>query len=391
MKRTVYSIAITFILILSVTSCTAQKSGSSVTAGTPVLSVDSAANTSTPEKKLEIDIQSPMTLSNTMCTFNGQSAYLRLKMVKGRYYEDWNPGALMGTIWEGSFVIDLTDEYGKIITETDISKMFTETLTFKTSFNLEFDDYNNDGDLDFTIGQYGSSNGNVYKIFTLRKDGSIEELPVKDHPNLFISDSAGYYSTKLKKMDKESFKIGYYDNSKGTFRDTYHWENGQFVRVQSINAGDDEADVRDKDAEPEELPNGFEISSVTVNGKAVPASLLVVNEFGFNLNTFCKEVYPDLKLQVLDKSEIKGAYNDTVPTKFTITYNQKTLRFNGVAYKSSVNGELVAEYIAGDFGEVRARYKRGIYLVSKESVASFLDVMGIGYTFMKDNSIDIQQ
>ncbi len=182
----------------------------------------------------EIDVQSPMTLSNTELTFGGQPAYLRLKMVKGRYYEDWNPGAYMGTLWEGNFVIELADEFGKTIAETDISKMFSEPLTFKSSFDLEFDDYNKDGNLDFTIGQYASGNGRVYKIFTLRKDGKIDELPVKDHPEMFISNSTGYYSAKLNKIDGTTFETEYYDNSvPATFRNIYQWDGKQFVLLSN--------------------------------------------------------------------------------------------------------------------------------------------------------------
>ena len=213
MKRTFYLIVIIFILILSVTSCTAQKASSSVPAVASSQRANLAVNSTSTDKKSGIDVQSHVTLSNSGCTYNGQSAYLRLKMVKGRYYEGWNPGAYMGTLWEGSFVIELADEYGKTIAETDMSKMFSETLVFKFSFNLEFDDYNNDGNMDFTIGQYTSSNGRIYKIFTLRKDGKVEELPVKDHPDLFISNSTGYYSTKLNKINGTTFEIEYYDNS----------------------------------------------------------------------------------------------------------------------------------------------------------------------------------
>lgn len=92
--------------------------------------------------------------------------------------------ALLITLREGNFVIELTDEFGRTIAETDISKLFSGALTFQSSFKLELDDYNNGGDPDFTIGQYGSSNGYSYRIFTLRKDGKVEQLPVKDHSDL---------------------------------------------------------------------------------------------------------------------------------------------------------------------------------------------------------------
>jgi bla regulator protein BlaR1 len=216
-------------LVLFVASCAAKKTGYNA-AGTVVQGADTTTNTNTPENKSKINIQTPMTLSNTEFTFNGQLAYMRLKMVKGRYYEDWNPGAYMGTNWEGQFVIDLADELGNNIAETDISKIFSEPLTFNSTFSIELDDYNDDGDLDFTIGQYGSSNGYLYRIFTLRKDGKVEQLTIKDHTDLFISNRTGNYSTKLNKIKGAAFEIEYYDNSvTAAFHDLYQWDGMQFV------------------------------------------------------------------------------------------------------------------------------------------------------------------
>jgi hypothetical protein len=242
MKKVLYYTVIVFILIIFTTSCSMQEPSGKNTTGALHENSNTAVKTASSRSNSDIEVQSPITLSNSMCTFNGQSVYLRLKMVNGRYYEDWNPGAYMGTLWEGSFVIQLADEYGKTIAETDISKMFSEPLVFKSSFDFEFDDYNNDGDLDFTIGQYASSNGKVYKIFTLRKDGKVAELPVKDRPHLFISDTTGYYSTKLNKINGTTFEIEYYANSvPATFHDFYKWDNEQFVLSKSQKMAQEEA------------------------------------------------------------------------------------------------------------------------------------------------------
>lgn len=180
----------------------------------------------------DITIQSPMTLSNNdLFPIIGEHQYLRLKMVKGKYYEDWTPGAYMGTVWEGYYILELSDESGNIISKTDLSKIYKEPLIFNSFFQIQFDDYNNDGDIDFTIGQYASSNGRDYKLFTLRKDRKIEELPVKNYSSLFISNTTGIYSTKLTKIDKVTFKIGYYDNSKGkNLENVFKWNGKEFIK-----------------------------------------------------------------------------------------------------------------------------------------------------------------
>jgi bla regulator protein BlaR1 len=183
------------------------------------------------DQKPDIVVNSPVTLSNNdMFPINGSHQYLRLKMIKGNYNEDWTPGPYSGASWEGYYVIELCDEYGNIIKQTNLGDVYKEPLIFSSAFELQFDDYNNDGDIDFTIGQYSSSNGREYKLFTLRKDKKIEELPIKDHFTLFISSTTGYYSTKLTKLDGITFKIDYYDNSKGkTSNRTFRWIEKEFI------------------------------------------------------------------------------------------------------------------------------------------------------------------
>lgn len=66
------------------------------------------------------------------------------------------------------------------------------------------------------------------------KNGKVEVLCVKDYSSLFISNSTGYYSTKLTKIDNVTFKIQYYDNSKGeNFEDFFKWNGKEFIKVGS--------------------------------------------------------------------------------------------------------------------------------------------------------------
>ena len=212
------------ILILLLSACSSKN-------GTDIASLNGSGGNK--DESPDITIQSPMTLSNNdLYPVNGQHQYLRLKMVNGKYYEDWAPGAYMGTTWEGSFIIELSDESGKVISQNDLSKIYKQPLIFNSSFQIQFDDYNSDGDADFTIGQYASGNGRDYKLFTIRKDGKIEELPVKDYFSLFISNTTGFYSTKLTKIDDTTFKIEYYDNSKGeNLEDIFKWDGNKFMRI----------------------------------------------------------------------------------------------------------------------------------------------------------------
>ena len=294
--------------MLLLISCSVQKTSNNVS-GVDMNKIVTKS-TMVPTPMALIEVQSPVTLSNSVCTFNGQSANLRLRMVEGKYYEDWNPGPYMGTIWEGSFLIELSDEYGKTISTTDISKMYSCPLIFTSSFKIEFDDYNNDGDLDFTIGQYASSNGNVYRIFTLKKDGKIEELQIKDSSELFISKSTGYYSTKLNKINGNAFETEYYDNSvPATFHDVYKWDGKQFVLEKSQKMTQDEA-----------------LSVTPTNSKDTPQSTSIRKGAQKNNSTF------------------SNAYNNPIDEYFVPYINNPSCEAERRGYQDTYRGVWESEF-----------------------------------------------
>ncbi|MGG0168874.1 hypothetical protein [Paenibacillus dokdonensis] len=188
-----------------------------------------------PENKNSITVSMPMTIAKSDLYPDFQiREYLSVQLVKGSYSEDWNPSPLMGRVWTGDFEFVLSDEYGKVIQRKPLNDFYQEKLIFNSFFDIEFGDYNGDGEIDFTIGQYGSSNGNVYKIFTLSKDGQIRELKIKGQNELVISGGDSRYSTKLIKISSQSFQKKYYDNAKGkTFEDTYKWDGQEFMKTTS--------------------------------------------------------------------------------------------------------------------------------------------------------------
>ncbi|SCY56380.1 hypothetical protein [Alkaliphilus peptidifermentans] len=228
MKKIIYLVISFLTLTLFFTSCSSSNDSNLLSLNEFIESEDNIP---------DITILSPVTLSNNdMFPINGQHQYLRLKMVKGIYYEDWSPGAHVGPQWEGYYTIELTDEYGNSIAETDLSRIYKESLLFNAPFEIQFDDYNNDGNMDFTIGQYTTSNGRDYKLFTLRADGKVEELIIKDYSSLFISTTTGYYSTKLTIIENGSFKIEYYDNSQEKyFEDVFKWDGNKFIKADRNN------------------------------------------------------------------------------------------------------------------------------------------------------------
>ena len=170
-------------------------------------------------------------LSENTIDYNKDSIYEKVivKMTGGKQYEETEAGPFQGWNWQGKFILQLIDDKGNAISELDLNKAFEgEELIFNRVFLLQFDDYNNDGNTDFTVGQYGSSNGNVYRLFTLI-DNKIEMLPVQTG-SIFNSGGNGRYAISLEKVSEIGFLNAYYDNSKGKIVKQYFiWDGSQFV------------------------------------------------------------------------------------------------------------------------------------------------------------------
>lgn len=201
----------------------------------------------------------PLTLSrNDLFQHTQKQQFLSVVLTKGQYFEDWTPGPFMGHNWKGDFQIQLSNDNGEVISAVDLNSYFHDEMVFNSFFDIEFDDYNGDGNIDFTIGQYASSNGNLFKLFTLDKSGGIVELPMKGHHELFVSGS-GRYSTKLA-VNKLGFSSTYYDNRVGKeVTQSFVWNGQEFVTESEFSQPntDLEYDVSHLELS---LPKGWSLS-----------------------------------------------------------------------------------------------------------------------------------
>lgn len=170
-------------------------------------------------------------LSENTIDYNKDSRYEKVivKMTEGKQYEETEAGPFQGWNWQGKFILQLIDDKGNEISELDLNKAFKgEELIFNRVFLLKFEDYNNDGNMDFAVGQYGSSNGNLYKLFTLI-DNKIEILAVQTG-TIFNSAGKSRYATIFEKVSEIGFLSFYYDNSLGKIIKQYFvWDSSQFV------------------------------------------------------------------------------------------------------------------------------------------------------------------
>lgn len=157
-----------------------------------------------------------------------------MRLTEGKQYNDAAAGPFQGWNWQGKFLLQLVDSTGDTVSQLELNKAFEEEeLIFNRTFLISFDDYNNDGDPDFTIGQYGSNNGNLYKLFTIR-DNKIEVLPLQTG-SVFSSGGNSRHSISLKRISDIGFVNSYYDNTKGKLIEQYFiWDGSQFALKNTI-------------------------------------------------------------------------------------------------------------------------------------------------------------
>jgi len=90
-------------------------------------------------------------------------------------------------------------------------------------------DYNKDGQIDFNLGQYATSNGWEYWLFTISPTGHVSVLPVPDD-TILLADNKN--STDRIKIDDEGITtVGYVnvcdkDEDCGWWETTYRWDIG---------------------------------------------------------------------------------------------------------------------------------------------------------------------
>lgn len=175
-------------------------------------------------------------LSENVIDCDGDSVYEKVivRMTEGKQYEETAAGPFMGWNWQGKFAVRLVNAEGKVLSEMGLNKIFYPDgadMIFSKTFLLQFNDYNNDGSPDFVMGQYGSSNGNLYRLFTI-KNGKIEPLPVKNGGSgeLFSSGGRSRYTREFDKFAKSGFINWYYNNALGkNIRQNFVWDGAQFV------------------------------------------------------------------------------------------------------------------------------------------------------------------
>lgn len=192
------------------------------------------ANTETINSVKELPLlPEPFKLSEAKFTLGEKPMTLRLVMTKGTHVTDGDIGPYGTDYYEGNLIGEIYDNQDKLVSSTNMSKYFTESVIFRDKFNLLFDEYNGDGLADFTVGQYVASNYKAFNIFTINSNGEIALLPVKNSPDgIICSKFDEYYSTKFSKTKNNGITVSIYDMEQGkNIEKTYEWLDKEFVAV----------------------------------------------------------------------------------------------------------------------------------------------------------------
>ncbi|MEG2054458.1 MAG: hypothetical protein RR052_05890, partial [Oscillospiraceae bacterium] len=149
-----------------------------------------------------------------------------------------------------------------------------KSLNFDKEFPLNLDDYNNDGNLDFAIGQPISSNFNSFLLFSVDKNGKLFALPTNEPKGMF-SASVLEFSPKFKKTSENAFSYDVYNNSDGLTRQyTQTWNGKQFTQSRFITQEDFLAEISQSFnivdgvasfVVPDALPAGYDTPQLSVN------------------------------------------------------------------------------------------------------------------------------
>ncbi|QHW32063.1 hypothetical protein GZH47_15430 [Paenibacillus rhizovicinus] len=193
-----------------------------------------------PEREPQPQPDSAYVLSTNRVEPAGGGLYdINVEMVNGNHLSEEEAGGPGGGVYPDNYrgiyrlrVVNplLSTQGSTASVYQGLSEDFGEqALNFAGRFDLALADYNGDGQLDFTLGQWGGSNGDFYCLYTLNARGKIEKLNTGGE--LYITDHEP--SAPLDQVDGTSFAVKYYDQLSGAYKQhVYRWETDKFVRLK---------------------------------------------------------------------------------------------------------------------------------------------------------------
>lgn len=105
---------------------------------------------------------------------------IRIVMTEGRYYtwdESIAGGGIYDTNYEGKYIMEVVDDSGNVLHQISLNDNWgEERINFPGKFQICIRDYNNDQLPDFTIGTFGSSITNIFRLYSISESGKIVNI-----------------------------------------------------------------------------------------------------------------------------------------------------------------------------------------------------------------------
>lgn len=226
-------IIILLLISLLIVGCTNKRDDTKVlTNGTSATNSNNISTTSESATKYpDITVIDPIVMTNSY--ISSQNYYIQIVLKEGSYRYDYLTE--QQSYWNGSYYLQVfrdTPEPKNLISEIQLEIGNEKELSFSGQFELFLEDYNNDGQSDFTLGQWIGSNSSIYNIYSIDKNGVPYILPVSisgiNKNSIIIASHS--YSLELQKTSENSILYENYDQASGEYDSTkLQWDGTKFV------------------------------------------------------------------------------------------------------------------------------------------------------------------
>ena len=181
----------------------------------------------------------------------GEKALVRLVLTDGQYFTDQYAGyggGIYADNYQGNYELQVVGADGTLLSKMDFSSIEWPQANFPGKFTLLFDDYNGDGNPDFTVGQWGSSAMNLYDIYTVLPDGTAEMISQEA-----IAHFSRDFSVQFDRDSGSGFYAKIYNNATGETETAHYLWDGQknsFYESGSLSETQQEEEKTDDPEEP---------------------------------------------------------------------------------------------------------------------------------------------
>ena len=169
---------------------------------------------------------------------DGAAETLEVVMLSGRRELDAEPWCGAGDMWRGRFELRVR-RGGRVLDRRAFGPLFWppdgqgEEITFWAPLRIVLADYNGDGRPDFNLGQYGSCNGNLYRLYTLGPAGRLAELPLAGGGAVLVSGAGRSNSTRAIAARGGVISASHYDNLLGrVVTRRWRWDGKRFQPLE---------------------------------------------------------------------------------------------------------------------------------------------------------------